>query len=71
MKQNISIIHTPTKEEKAIVSMLANGEKGNHVAEKIGVTESVLASKLATIRYRYKVRNSTELVAKFIRAGVI
>lgn len=51
--------------------MLANGEKGNHVAEKIGVTESVLASKLATIRYRYKVRNSTELVAKFIRAGVI
>jgi len=71
MKQNIEITVTPTEQEKKVVEMLANGLKGNHIAEKLRTSESGVAANLAEIRRKYNCKNSTELVALFFRKKLI
>jgi len=71
MKQKISTTHTPTQEEKEIVSLLVDGYKGNNLAAKLGMTESALAAKLAIIRKKYGAVNSIELAAIFLRNNII
>jgi len=71
MKQNIEIRVTPTKQEKEVVEMLANGLKGNNIAEKLRTNESSVAANLAEIRRKYNCKNSTELVALFFRNKLI
>lgn len=59
------------KEDKELVSMLADGMKGNQIAEKLRITENKLASELMILRAKFNCKNSLNLVAYFLRNKII
>lgn len=69
MKKTIEV--EITNEEKRIVRALADGDKAENVGDSLGFKPGTFATKLKDIRKKYKVENSTHLVAKFLREGII
>ena len=60
-----------TQEEKQMVTRLSKGETAKKMSKDLGINKSTLATKLKEIRTKYGVSNSVELVAYFLREGII
>lgn len=62
---------TPTNDEKEMVRLLADGMKGNKMANALKINENTLAFNLAVLRGKYDCKNSIQLVAFFLRNKLI
>jgi len=66
-----SIEISVTQEEKTIVSRLANGEKADNIRKDLKIAQGTFAMQLLAMRSKYNVKNTTQLVALFIRENII
>jgi DNA-binding CsgD family transcriptional regulator len=66
-----SIEISVTQEEKTIVSRLANGEKADNIRRELKIAQGTFAMQLLAMRSKYNVKNTTQLVALFIRENII
>ena len=60
-----------TQEEKTIVLKLSKGEKAENIGKYLGHPAGTFATMLRDIRLKYGCANSVELVAYFLRQGII
>ena len=60
-----------TPDEKTIVSRLAKGEKAEDIAADLSIASGTFANTMKAIRAKYGVKNTVELVAYFLREGII
>jgi DNA-binding CsgD family transcriptional regulator len=60
-----------TQDEKTIVSRLANGESGDSIRRDLRIPQGTFAINLKAIRDKFGVKNTTELVALFLRENII
>jgi len=60
-----------TPEEKTIVSRLANGETADKIRQELEIAQGTFAIQLKAMREKYDVKNTTELVALFLRENII
>jgi len=60
-----------TQDEKTIVSRLANGETGDSIRQDLDIKQGTFAIQLKAMREKYDVKNTTELVALFLRENII
>lgn len=67
----IEVELTPTEWELGLVQMLSDGLNQDSIAETVGKNKFTLATELAILRQRYQCKNSTHLVALFLRHGLI
>ena len=66
-----SIEISVTTDEKTIVSRLANGEKADNIRKDLKIAQGTFAMQLLAMRSKYNVKNTTQLVALFIRENII
>lgn len=71
MNKKVEPIPTPTNDEVGIVKMLSNGAKGEDIEKGFGLQKHELSLALTILRSKYGCKNSTELVAFFIRNKLI
>lgn len=67
----IEVELTPSEKEISLVKMLSDGINQDSIAEAIGQNKFTMATELAALRQRYQCKNSTHLVAFFLRNGLI
>lgn len=67
--KSIEIAVTP--EEKTIVSRLANGETADKIRQELEIPQGTFAITLKAMREKYDVKNTTQLVALFLRENII
>jgi DNA-binding CsgD family transcriptional regulator len=60
-----------TTEEKTIVSRLSKGDQAQEIGKELGYPQGTFATKLKEIRAKYGVNNTVQLVAYFLREGII
>ena len=60
-----------TADEKNIISLLADGEQGDNVRRQIKMAAGTFANLLKDMRTKYGCKNTTHLVAYFLREGII
>jgi len=60
-----------TAEEKQIVSRLAMGDQGDEIRRHIRMAPGTFANLLKDMRLKYGCRNTTHLVAFFLRNNLI
>ena len=70
-KSTTIILPPPGKEDTAIVKLLSQGMSNNDMAVSLKVKEHEIISSLYVLRLKYNCKNSTELVALFLREGFI
>ena len=66
-----SIEISVTPEEKTIVSRLTNGETADKIRQELAIPQGTFAITLKAMREKYDVKNTTELVALFLRENII
>jgi len=71
MKEINTLPATPTEDDKVLVKMIADGMSGGQIAKKMKINKNTLAFNLSVLRAKFNVSNSTELVALFLRNGII
>lgn len=67
----IEVELSPSEREINLVKMLSDGVNQDSIAEVVGKNKFTLATELAVLRQRYQCKNSTHLVAFFLRNGLI
>lgn len=67
----IEVELTPSEKEIKLVKMLSDGVNQDSIAETIGQNKFTMATELSILRQRYQCKNSTHLVAFFLRNGLI
>lgn len=60
-----------TKEQLRLVKAFADGKSQKEVAEELGMNYMTFAFQLKTLRDRLGYKNTTHLVASFLRLGYI
>ena len=60
-----------TPEEKTIVFRLASGETADKIRQELEIPQGTFAITLKAMREKYGVKNTTELVALFLRENII
>jgi len=66
-----SIEISVTADEKTIVSRLANGETADKIRRELRIPQGTFAVTLKAMREKFDVKNTTELVALFLRENII
>ena len=60
-----------TADVKTIVTRLANGELADNIRRDLKIAQGTFAVQLKAMRDKYDVKNTTELVALFLRENII
>lgn len=71
MESNTVQIPTATEMDIKLVTMLADGLKGNQIAAVLNMNENTLAFNLKVLRGKFGCKNSLNLVAFFLRNNLI
>lgn len=71
MGKEITTTFQPSKEEIAIVKLLASGATNNEIATKLDIDVTKIISGLYSLRIKYNCKNSIELTALFLREKLI
>lgn len=76
MKKKMKPIQEPdendlTADEKKMVQLVAAGQKQEHIAFDMNLSKSTLQSKLNAIIHRFGCVNSTNLVYKLTKEGIL
>jgi DNA-binding CsgD family transcriptional regulator len=71
MGKETSTVLQPSKDEVAMVKILATGATNNEIASKLNLELTKVISNLYILRIKYGCKNSIELVAVFLREGFI
>lgn len=70
-KTRTATIPEPTEQDVKIVTLVASGMKHEDIADELETTTNTLAMALAVVRQKYNCKNSAEMVAFFLRNGLI
>lgn len=60
-----------SEKHKNIIRMLAMGCTAKEIADAIGYKERTIEVYLADLRFKHEAKNTTHLVAKCLREGII
>lgn len=71
MGKEITTVFQPSKDEIAMVKLLASGATNNEIATKLNLELTKVISNLYGLRIKCNCKNSIELAALFLREGFI